>query len=84
MVSNLFEGAIEVGGIVHPGVVKNVVLNPGCFTFELPMGTTCSIFPPVAMLTAFAMTIVVPVVGLASRDLGLLVFIVSGHVYLAM
>ncbi len=28
MVSNVFEGAMEVGGIVCPGVVKNVVLNP--------------------------------------------------------
>ncbi len=48
------------------------------------MGTTHSIVPPVAMLTASATMIVVPVVGLGSRDLGLLVCIVSGHVYLAM
>ncbi len=84
MVSNVFEGAMEVGGIVRPSVVKNVVLNPGCFALEFPMRTTRSIVPPVAMLRASTMMIVVPVVGLGSRDLGLLVFIVSSHVYLAM
>ncbi len=36
MISNVFEGAIEVGNIVCPGVVKNVVLNHGCFALELP------------------------------------------------
>jgi hypothetical protein len=84
MVSDVFEGAMEVGSIMCPGVVKNVVLNPGCFALELPMGTTRSIIPPVAMLTASATTIVVSVNGLGSRDLGFLVFIITGHIYVAM
>jgi hypothetical protein len=84
MVSNVFKGAMEVGGIVYLGVFKDVVLNPRCFALELPRGTTRGIVPPVAMLMAPATSIVVPVVSLGSRDLRFLVFIVTGHVYLAM
>jgi hypothetical protein len=39
MVRYVLKGAMEVGGIMNPCIVENIMFDAWCFSFEFPSGS---------------------------------------------
>jgi hypothetical protein len=55
MVRYMFKGAVEVGCIVNPCIVENIIFDAWCFSFEFPRGSDSSgIIPSLTIVAPFA------------------------------